>query len=75
MVFQPGNNGTIKKRGSGRELTTALFLVRCAELGISAADMELLTVGTIVDMFAEKQIDEGGERMATQDDFEKFKRL
>jgi hypothetical protein len=49
--------------------------VRCAELGISAADMELLTVGTIVDMFAEKQIDEGGERMATQDDFEKFKRL
>ena len=52
-------------------MTTPLFLLRCVELGISVRDLELLTIGLILDMWTEKDND-GIEydRIATQEDFD-----
>lgn len=35
-------------------MTTALFLLRCTEIGISIADLDLLTIGLVMDMWTEK---------------------
>ena len=35
-------------------MTTALFLLRCVELGIAIADLDYLTIGLILDVFSEK---------------------
>ena len=32
-------------------MTTPLFMLRCVQLGISIADLDLLTVGLVNDMF------------------------
>ena len=47
-----------KPRKSEREMTTPLFLLRCVQLGISIADLDLLTIGLVNDMFTERQNDE-----------------
>lgn len=54
-------------------MTTPLFLLRCVQLGISMADMELLSIGLINDMYAESRNDECkyAER-ATQEDMDCF---
>ena len=39
-------------------MTTPLFLLRCVQLGISMADMELLSIGLVNDMFVESRNDE-----------------
>ena len=54
-------------------MTTPLFLLRSVEIGISVADLDLLTVGLVIDMWTEKA--NGGvkyKRVATQGDFDKF---
>ncbi len=38
-------------------MTTPLFLLRCTELGLSMEDLELLSIGMVSDMVAEKQRD------------------
>ena len=44
-----------KKIGrSEREMTTPLFLLRSVELGISIRDLDLLTIGLVLDMWTEK---------------------
>ena len=54
-------------------MTTPLFLLRCVELGIGIHDLDLLTVGLVVDMWTEKSNDDiSYDRMATQEDFDKF---
>ena len=55
-------------------MTTALFLLRAAQLGISIRDLELLTVGMVFDMMTEKINDTEGEyaRVATQEDIDKW---
>lgn len=55
-------------------MTTALFLLRCAELGLSMRDLDTLTVGMVFDMFTEKVNDswKGWEQVATQTDFDRF---
>lgn len=55
-------------------MTTALYLLRCAEIGLSMQDLELLDMGVIYDMFTEKVNDSwnGWTRKATQADFDKF---
>ena len=62
-------------------MTTPLFLLRCVELGISIADLDLLTIGLVLDMWTERSNDSAyyenagaGEtvRLATQADFDKF---
>lgn len=54
-------------------MTCPLFMLRAVQLGITIADLELLTIGLILDMFAEAQNDSYPyPTMATQEDFEKF---
>ena len=38
-------------------MTTPLFLLRCTQLGLSMADLELLTIGLVDDLFIERQND------------------
>ena len=54
-------------------MTTALFMLRCVELGLSVADLDLLTIGSVNDMFLEKSRDSMEWReQATQVDMDKF---
>ena len=60
-------------------MTTALFLLRCVEVGISIRDLDLLTIGMVLDIFVEKWNDNieenrntGFVRMAQQADFDTF---
>ena len=54
-------------------MTTPLFLLRCVQLGISIADLDLLTIGLVIDMFTERQIDEYPyKELASQEDFDRF---
>lgn len=56
-----------------RGLTTALFLLRCTELGLSMSDLDYLDVGMIFDMFIEKSNDAyDWAILATEDDIEAF---
>ncbi len=54
-------------------MTAPLFLLRCAQLGLSIADLDLLSIGLINDMYAESINDECRyATLATQDDFDLF---
>lgn len=54
-------------------MTTPLFLLRCVQLGISMADMELLSIGLINDMYSESRNDEWKYcQIATQEDMDLF---
>lgn len=54
-------------------MTTPLFLLRSVEIGISVRDLDLLSVGLVIDMWTEKANDGVKYRkVATQEDFDKF---
>lgn len=54
-------------------MTTPLFLLRCVQLGISIADLDLLTIGLVNDMFTERQNDDYPyKELALQEDFDRF---
>lgn len=55
-------------------MTTALYLLRCAEIGLSMQDLDLLDMGMIYDMITERGNDswKGWKQVATQDDFDRF---
>ena len=54
-------------------MTTALFMLRCVELGLNIADLDLLTTGSVNDMFNEKSRDSMEWREeASQADMNKF---
>lgn len=56
-------------------MTTPLFLLRCIQLGISIRDLDLLTVGLIMDMYTESAIDRDADdfaQLATQSDMDRF---
>ena len=54
-------------------MTTALFLLRCVQLGISIRDLDLLTIGMVSEMYAESRNDDVKYRqVAVQEDFDKF---
>ena len=54
-------------------MTTPLFLLRSVEIGISISDLDLLTVGLVIDMWTEEANDGVKyNKIATQDDFDKF---
>lgn len=54
-------------------MTTPLFLLRAVQLGISIHDMDLLTIGLIMDMHTESANDNVTyPALATQEDFNKF---
>ena len=57
-------------------MTTPLFLLRCLEVGLSMSDLDLLTIGLVLDIWTERGNDDYkyGEadnvRMATQRDID-----
>ncbi len=54
-------------------MTTPLFLLRCVEIGISIADLDLLTIGLVLDIWTEKSNDSAKyARLASQDDMNRF---
>ena len=56
-------------------MTTPLLLLRCVQLGIDISELELLTIGTINDMYTEMQNDENQgsySTLASQDDMNRF---
>lgn len=63
-----------KERPIDRDQTTALYLLRCAELHIPMSDLELLDMGMVFDMMTERGNDswDGWSQLATQDDFRRF---
>mgnify|MGYP006862738674 FL=1 len=62
-----------KLRPTEREMTTPLFLLRCVQLGLSMADLEMLSIGLINDMYSESRNDDYKyAELATQEDFDRF---
>lgn len=55
-------------------MSTGLYLLRAVQLGISIADLDLLTVGMVNDMYAEAYNDrEGGYAVvADQEDIDQW---
>ncbi len=54
-------------------MTTPLFLLRCVQIGISLRDLDLVTIGCINDMFAEKCNDSTEyAEIATQEQMDRF---
>jgi hypothetical protein len=62
-----------KLEKTSREMTTALFLLRSIEIGISVGDLDLLTIGMMLDMWTEKANDDVKyQKVARQREFDKF---
>ena len=61
-------------RPTDREPNTAMYLLRCVQLGLSISDLELLEIGMVYDMLTEAENDgwDGWRQKATQADFDKF---
>lgn len=58
---------------SSREMTTALFLLRCVEIGINISELDLLTIGMVLDIWTEKSNDGVKySKVAGQNEFDKF---
>lgn len=54
-------------------MTTGLFLLRAAQLGIPIRDLELMTIGMVTDMMTEARNDSADyPQLATQEDFDRF---
>lgn len=54
-------------------MTTPLFMLRAAQLGLQISDLDLLSIGFVLDMVTEAQNDSYKyPDMATQSDFDKF---
>lgn len=54
-------------------MTTALFLLRCVQLGLSMEDLNVLTYGMVLDLFSERANDNYEYPIhATQRDFDTF---
>lgn len=54
-------------------MTTALLLLRCVEVGISICDLDLLTIGMVLDIWTEKANDNVKyKKVAGQAEFDKF---
>ena len=54
-------------------MTTPLFLLRCVELGVSIADLDLLSIGLVLDMWTERANDGTTYRqVASQEHFDRF---
>ena len=54
-------------------MTTPLLMLRAVQLGVHISEMDLLTIGTINDMYTEMQRDEEPhDQIASQDDMDRF---
>lgn len=60
-------------RSTTREATGALFMLRCAELGLNDTDLAGMTVGMVYDLLIEQANDqEKYPYVATQDDIRRL---
>ena len=55
-------------------MNTAIYLLRCVQLGLSMSDLEQLDMGMIFDMMTERGNDDwdGWAELATQEDINRF---
>ena len=54
-------------------MTTPLFLLRCVQIGLSISELDLLTIGTVNDMYAEMSNDGYNyPALATQEQMDRF---
>jgi len=54
-------------------MTTPLLLLRAVQLGVHISEMDLLTIGCLMDMYNEMQNDDGNyDIIANQSDFDSF---
>ena len=54
-------------------MTTPLFLLRCVQIGLSISELDLLTIGTVNDMYAEMSNDDCiNPALATQEQMDRF---
>lgn len=54
-------------------MTTALFLLRCVEIGINISELDLLTIGMVLDIWTEKSNDEVKySKVVGQTEFDRF---
>lgn len=54
-------------------MTTALYMLRCVQIGLSISDLDRLDMGMILDMITENSNDSCEyKELATQEDFDKF---
>ena len=54
-------------------MTTPLFLLRCVQIGLSISELDLLTIGTVNDMYAEMSNDDYNyPAFATQEQMDRF---
>ena len=54
-------------------MTTPLLLLRCVPLGIHISELDLLTIGTVLDMYSELNADDMPPvYTASQEDMDKF---
>lgn len=61
------------KRRTARPLSTALILLRAKQLNLNLEELNLLTVGEVIDMLTEQSNDSyDWPYEATQDDIKKF---
>ena len=52
-----GDKTEKKNEHEDRPITTALIMLRAAEIGISISDLDLMTIGMLFDIFNEKMLD------------------
>lgn len=54
-------------------MTTALYLLRCVQVGLSVSDLDLLEIGMVFDIMTESANDDvEWPYKATQADFDRF---
>ncbi|MBR3376313.1 MAG: hypothetical protein IKH82_03255 [Clostridiales bacterium] len=56
-------------------MTTALYILRAKQLGLTIEEMDLLSEGMIYDMITESQndtVEDAYTELATQEDFDNF---
>ena len=65
--------GAVSKMGGSIWFRPPHFLLRCVQLGISIAALDLLPIGLVNDMFTERQNDGYSyKELASQSDFDRF---
>ena len=55
-----------KLLATDRPMTTALFLLRCTQIGLSIRELDLLTIGMVNEMFIESRNDEVADKAYCQ---------
>ena len=54
-------------------MTTPLFLLRCVQIGLSISELDLLTIGTVNDIYTEMSNDDYNyPALATQEQMDRF---